>query len=191
MKGRLFILLSALLVLHSCATSNALKTTAISERNIDNLARINLGMTKAQVLSIMRDPHEYEVLQLADDKYVVWFYVTNPTVMSQTRMVPFNLTPLIFKEKVLIATGYGYYNWLKDKIIESKKAPPPPPPPAAPISFMPELFSMGCFKQRANEDPPPPPKDPAESPPKKKSIEIDEEDEEMIQDEGDQNFNFW
>lgn len=173
MKRALFC---ALLVLESCATSNALKTTAVSERNIDNLARLNLGMSQAQVLGIMRDPYDNEVFQLEEDKYDVFFYVTNPTVLGQTRMVPFNLTPLIFRNKILIGTGYAYYHWLKSKTLEK-----------------PAEVSMSCFrKEIADEssssestEPPPP------SPNKKKEIEVDEEDEEMIQDEGDQNFNFW
>jgi outer membrane protein assembly factor BamE (lipoprotein component of BamABCDE complex) len=92
----------ALLTLHGCATSDGLKTTAISERNIDNLARLNLGMSEEQVLGIMRDPHAGDSFQLSEDQYDVWFYVVHPTVLGQTRMVPFNLTPLVFRNKILV-----------------------------------------------------------------------------------------
>jgi len=156
----------------------------VSERNIDNLARLNLGMSKAQVLRIMPNPFEYETLQLFDEKFDVLFYVTNPTVLGQTRMVPFNLTPLIFKNKILVAVGYGYYNYLKDKIVESKKEAPK----------VEAEISMSCVKKQEPEAEladPPPPTTPSPSPSKKKDIQINEEDEQMIQDEDDQNFNFW
>ncbi len=201
--------LSALLLLHGCATSNALKTTAVSERNIDNLSRLNLGMSEDQVLRIMRDPYKDESFQLSEDQYDVWLYVTQPTVLGQTRMVPFNLTPLIFRNKILVGTGYGYYNWLKDRSNENKQSTLSPEENKIKESIknqetsvnstvqsrvMPELLSMSS-PQKTDESPsspkeltdPPPPK----SPPAKKDIEINEEDEKMLQDESDQNFNFW
>jgi hypothetical protein len=187
MGKRIYILSWVLLVLQSCATSDALKTTAISERNVDNLARLNLGMTQSQVLGIMRDPYKDESFQLAEDQYDVLFYVVKPTVLSQTRMVPFNLTPLTFKNKILVGTGYSYYSWLKDKLVESQKLNP-----ALQIGYtfnqLPEMLSMCTPKKSEKEvaDPPPPP-----PPPEKKEIEINEEDEQMQQDESDQNFDFW
>jgi hypothetical protein len=109
---------SLFLTFYGCATSNALRTTAVSERNVNNLARLNLGMSEKQVLCIMKAPYKEEAFQSTDDSYDVWFYVTNPTVMSQTRMVTFNLTPISFRNKKLIGIGYVYYRFLRSRLIE-------------------------------------------------------------------------
>ena len=191
----------ALFILNGCATSNALKTAAVSERNIDNLARLNLGMTQSQVLHIMRDPYKDESFELLEDHYDVWFYLTQPTVLGQTRMVPFNLTPLIFRNKILVGNGFGYYNWLKDRNSDSKKSKISPKDlkindsmkNATSMIDMHQLLSMSSPKKTEKElaDPPPVKTSPPEAPEPKKDIEINEKDNQMIQDEQDQNFDFW
>jgi hypothetical protein len=121
--------------------------------------------------------------------------------MSQTRMVPFNLTPLTFRNKILIGMGYDYYHWLQNQSVRHKGYMPQPQPQkkeenkieeSIQNSFSRDEVSMSSPKSKPPEaasEPaksnPPPPQVP------QKTIEIDEEDNEMIQDESDQNFNFW
>lgn len=106
MKRYWLILLS---IVSSCLTSNGLQYEAMSEINQYHLARIRKGMSQRQVLQIMQKPYSYESFETDEEIYDVWFYVTRPTALDQTRMVPQNLTPLTFKNGVLVGTGYSYY----------------------------------------------------------------------------------
>lgn len=92
-----------------CLANNGLQYQAMSETNQYHLARVRKGMSQRQVLQIMHKPYSYETFQVEDDIYDVWFYVTQTTVLDQTRMVPQNLTPLTFKNGVLVGTGYHWY----------------------------------------------------------------------------------
>lgn len=92
-----------------CLTSNGLQYDAMSETNQYHIARVHKGMSQRQVLQIMHKPYSYETFQVSDDIYDIWFYVTRPTGLDQSRMVPQNLTPLTFKNGVLVGTGYSWY----------------------------------------------------------------------------------
>lgn len=102
-----------------CLTSNGLQYEAMSETNQYHMARVRKGMSQRQVLEIMHKPYSYETFEVEDDVYDVWFYVTRPTVLDQTRMVPQNLTPLTFKNGVLVGTGYQWYYYaMKEQAAE-------------------------------------------------------------------------
>src|SRR5579872_5592875 len=98
--------------LAGCVSNTGLQTDAVSETNRYRLSRVRKGMYEAQVLSVMRQPYNYETFQIGEDVYDVWFYVTNPTVLGQSRMVAQNLTPLSFKNGILVGTGYDYYYFI-------------------------------------------------------------------------------
>jgi len=124
-----FLLLS--MGLAGCGmSSNGLQYEAVSEQNIYRIARTQKGMSEAQVLRIMHRPYSYESFQIDDDVYDVWFYVTKTTGLDQTRMVPQNLTPLTFKNGVLVGSGYyWYYYAMREQLAaEAAKNPPPPKP---------------------------------------------------------------
>ncbi len=97
-----------------------LSTAAASEVNVANLSRIQRGMTEWEVRKIMRKPYEETVIVWDKATYDIWFYVTNPVVMGQSKMEPLNLTPLTFKNGILIGTGYLYYNFLKKQLMEAE-----------------------------------------------------------------------
>lgn len=118
-----------------CIASDGLRSAALSDNNIWNISRISEGMSEGQVIQIMGKPYDYKTFCAGDDVYDVWFYVTNPSMLGQTRLVKQNLTPLSFKNGVLIGWGYHYY----DKVLATQKqteqrAEPLPeeraPPPA-------------------------------------------------------------
>lgn len=92
-----------------CLASNGLQYEAMSETNQYRLALVQKGMSEKQVLHIMHKPYSYESFVVDEDIYDIWFYVTRPTGLDQTRMVPQNLTPLTFKNGVLVGTGYQWY----------------------------------------------------------------------------------
>lgn len=103
-----------------CLTSNGLEYEAISDTNQYHLARVRKGMSEKQVLQIMHKPYSYETFQVDDDIYDVWFYVIRPIGLDQTRMVPQNLTPLTFKNGVLVGTGYNWYYYaMKEQVAEA------------------------------------------------------------------------
>ncbi len=92
-----------------CMASNSLEYEAVSENNLYHIAKIRKGMSEGQAIQIMGKPYDYESFQVDDDIYDVWFYVTRTTGLDQTRMVPQNLTPLTFKNGILVGTGYYWY----------------------------------------------------------------------------------
>jgi hypothetical protein len=93
-------------------TSNSLEYLAVSDKNVRHLSHIEKGMSEREVMVIMHKPYRYEVFEFGQDVYDVWFYVTKTTILDQTRMVPQNLTPLTFKNGILVGKGYDYYNYL-------------------------------------------------------------------------------
>lgn len=107
MKG--FWVLPICICFSSCMVSNGLEYESLSETNLYHIARIRKGMSEKQVLQIMHKPYSYETFEVEDDIYDVWFYVTRATGLDQTRMVPQNLTPLTFKNGILVGTGYYWY----------------------------------------------------------------------------------
>jgi len=93
-------------------TSNSLHYDGVAYKNVYHLAKICKGMNEREVISIMRKPYRYESFEICEDVYDVWFYVTQTTILDQTRMVPRNLTPLTFKNGILVGTGYDYYYYV-------------------------------------------------------------------------------
>lgn len=101
-----------LFFLTGCVGNSGLSTSGAANDNIYNLSRIYLGMSESEVLKIMHSPHSQRTFEHKGDTYDVWFYVTRPTSIGQTRLVPQNLTPLTFKNGTLIGWGFEYYNYL-------------------------------------------------------------------------------
>lgn len=120
-----WLILSGLCVA-GCMSNKGLETDAVSENNRYRLSRVRKGMYEAQVLSIMKQPYQYETFNLGEDVYDVWFYVTNPTVLGQSRMVAQNLTPLSFKNGILVGTGYDYYYYITRETAKQSAAEMPP-----------------------------------------------------------------
>lgn len=112
-----------LLILSGCMANDGLGSLATSETNIYKMSYLSLGMKQWEVLQLMRQPYSYETFEIDDSVYDVWFYVTKPTVLGQSRMVPQNLTPLTFKNGELIGWGFAYYHYLvkKEEAIDAQK----------------------------------------------------------------------
>jgi len=110
---RLVFFLLAFSIFSGCVANNGLNDSAAAEINIVNLSRLQKGMTQAEVLKIMRHPYDDAVFQMDGDTYDVWFYVTEPRVLGQSRMMPTNVKPLTFKNGILIGWGYRHYEYLK------------------------------------------------------------------------------
>lgn len=109
MKIKLVFLISsmiiALLFFSSCSTLDKYDPGFIERnQNNENLKKIEIGMTKQQVVQIMGNP-------LVDEKYNtpnIWFYYTDWdwADCARTKM---ECTPLVFQDGVLVGKGRAYY----------------------------------------------------------------------------------
>lgn len=141
-----------------CMASNGLEYESVSTTNLYHIARIRKGMSERQVLHIMHKPYSYESFQVENDIYDVWFYVTRPTGLDQTRMVPQNLTPLTFKNGILVGTGYyWYYYAMKEEASEvAAQAGPMPPRKTQEMEDTEFENALKTFPQNPTNAPQPP-----------------------------------
>jgi len=172
-------LLALTLLFASCQANDSLYTGSLSEKNVDNIARLYIGMDEFEVRQVMRRPYSQETVTIGSDSYELWYYVTKVTGLGQSRMVAQNLTPLAFKNGVLIGWGYDYYRWLMKKEAveqdeqENKRLAPP-----TEDKGLEKALSMS--KKPAKE-----------KPPEEKKPPLKPEDKEMIEEESEQNFDYW
>lgn len=109
-----------------CIGNQGLRSEAASETNASRLIHVEKGMSQSQVFAVMRNPYSYETFHVGDDVYDIWFYVTRAAGLGQTRMVPQNLTPLTFKNGVLVGTGYNWYHYAMNEEVKQNRAPEEP-----------------------------------------------------------------
>lgn len=104
--------------------NDGLQSDAESNNNIWGISRLTEGMSEAEVMRIMGKPYDYQTFSAEEDVYDIWFYITMPTVLGQTRMVHQNLTPLTFKNGALVGWGYHLYEkaLAAQKVAEQKAA---------------------------------------------------------------------
>ena len=115
----------SILLLYSCAPNNVLGTSAAAQNNVYKMQDLQVGMSSQDVFQIMRFPDKEEQIVTDDGCYDIWYYVTNPTVLSQPTYVRDNLTPLVFKDGIYVGKGYHYYS----KVVQKAQAKPIVPPP--------------------------------------------------------------
>ncbi|MBX9745054.1 MAG: DUF3192 domain-containing protein [Chlamydiales bacterium] len=119
MKRFGFFLLASGLFWTGCIENDSLSTASIAQRNVENLARLSAGMSSKQVFQIMRKPYRNEKFDVDEDHYEIWFYITNLTLLEQETLTHKNLTPITFKNEVLLGKGYhAYYKALSQKNAE-------------------------------------------------------------------------
>lgn len=197
------LIFSCALFLSGCVSNNTLMSSSNATMNVTRLHQLELGMTQEEVYQIMRYPSREDQFSTNEGCYDVWFYVTKSTVFGQSEEVPRNLTPVVFKEGIVIGMGYEYYNWLVKK---TKNPPTPPPPktqemenfeferslsppsstPAAPTPKKSKPLSMNKAPKKSQPAPADKKKEDAE-----KKNKQDEEDIELLHEEEEQNFNEW
>lgn len=179
--------------LAGCMANNALGSSATADINVNNLARIAVGMSKEEVWLIMKMPYSQESFHLQTDQYDVWFYVTLPSALGQSQMVRANLTPVTFKNGYLVAVGNDYYRWLLKQ--EKMSSAPPPQEKQAPqeedrdleraLDQPPAKSTSMSSRPKQNDSPPPA----AES--EEDDVQLDEKDRKMLEEDSEQNFDFW
>lgn len=203
--------LPLLFLLSACVSNDGLGSSAVAENSIYGLSRVRIGMNQSQVLKIMHKPYKQETVEYQGNTYNVWFYVTRPTVLGQSRMVPLNLTPMTFENGVLVGWGFDYYNYI---LQEKAKCSTPVQPEKEQMKegegLEKTLENLGDQKPSgtrslrkaflpSDEHPPIPgqktlsmsSKPPKGEGPDASSSPLDDDDERMLDDENDQNFDFW
>lgn len=154
MRRIAFFLLASGLFWTGCIGNDSLGSSMSAQRNIDNLARISLGMTDHQVFQIMRQPYRSESFEIERERFEVWFYITRMLIMEQKEPTHVNMTPLVFRNGVLEGKGYNYYHKVlkqeeavaeadsgqspkEDYELEKALTPPPGSKPAQPTKLAP------------------------------------------------------
>jgi hypothetical protein len=120
---RISLLLILIWLVLSCAGSPA-RTGWEAEQNRANLLKLNLGMTKEQVINAMGDPYKTEMYQIDGKPIEFWLYLTEGRSIRDQGISDINFTPLAFSNGTLQGWGRNYYdNELKIRkqvIIEQK-----------------------------------------------------------------------
>lgn len=185
-------------------TNNSLSTLAQSQENVWNLSRLSIGMCESDVLKIMDKPYKTQCIESENKKYEVWFYVTKASVLGQKRLVKQNVTPLTFQDGVLQGWGFEVYDKLlhADKDAESSRKSSKPqedrrvekviqelqkkPSRAKKTSQNQSLTDSSKTKKTTKED-----SESEKDERKPENSPVDSQDEKMIDDQNDENFNFW
>lgn len=106
-RAILALALSVLLV--ACAGS-PYRTGIEAKENRGNLLKLNVGMTKDQVLVVMGQPYKTE-MYVTDGKPVeFWLYLTEGKSIHDLRITDSNFTPLAFENGILKGWGRNYYD---------------------------------------------------------------------------------
>ena len=108
--NKLFILILFSILAAGCTTP-FLKTGAISEQNQINMSALQVSMTQDQVLDVMGYPYKTEEKIYNSLAYEVWYYITEPSLLGQTKMVTRNFTPIVFESGLLIGWGRNFYKY--------------------------------------------------------------------------------
>lgn len=191
----------SLLLLTGCMANDGLRTMSMSQDNIWNLTRLCIGMDESEVLQIMHYPYKKQKLECGGSIYNIWFYVTRPSGLDQSRLVRQNLTPLAFEDGVLLGWGYEYYYHVlrragEPKTIEkTSETPKEQNQPSLEKAI--EGIETKPVTSQNQETTPKQTKQKTQDVEKNKEKEgekdepLNDEDNKMIEDENDQNFNFW
>jgi Protein of unknown function (DUF3192) len=142
------------MIFFSSCSRSPIATGVRAEENRYNLSWVEVGMSQNQVLCRAGGPQRIEKKEINGVCYEIWYYLTKRYGLGQTRLLPQNTTPLIFKNKKLIGWGREYYRYLLNIDHEKEKRqdeemfeysddddewPPnqhtqvPEPPPQAPL----------------------------------------------------------
>jgi hypothetical protein len=114
--NRIILTLALSVLLVACAGS-PFRTRIEAEQNRENLFKLNVGLTKDQVLAVMGQPYKTE-MYVTDGKPVeFWLYLTEGKSIDDLRLTDSNFTPLAFENGILKGWGRNYY----DTVLRIKK----------------------------------------------------------------------
>lgn len=200
-----------LLNMTGCLANNGLGSAAASQDNIWNLSRLSIGMNESQVMHVMHQPYMKRSFENEGNIYHIWFYVTRPVGLDQSRLVRQNLTPLTFENGVLLGWGFDFYHHVIRKIekgpspateqkpdktrerslektIEEIETAPNAKSKIVPVTMQKATENKASGAKNKKGDKPKSKEDEEED---NSKVHLDEEDEEMIKGADEQNFDFW
>ena len=93
-----------LFLVFGCTGSPA-QTSYMSQKNRDNMLKLNQGMTKQQVMEIMGKPYQTEAYNGVE----FWLYMTEAVTIDDRRVDERVLTPFAFEKGILVGWGRNYY----------------------------------------------------------------------------------
>lgn len=173
----------SLLLLAGCVSNQGLSTMSTAQENIWNLSRICLGMNQDQVRRIMHEPYRTKCFTHNGLNYLVWFYVTRPAALGQRCLIKINVTPVVFENGLLIGWGYDVY----DCLMRDRARYYGEPGPGETLQDVIQEMETAFLSQNQTVE-----EEPCDCPVcKPKKPPLDEEDDRMIEEANDQNFNFW
>ena len=108
-----------LLALFGCMSNDSLENHTLVDQNVYKLRQLNYGMSEEAVFLRMKTPAREEQLFIGNDQYDIWFYLTKGTLLDQERLMHRNLTPVIFRNGLLVGMGYSLY----DKLVYQASTP--------------------------------------------------------------------
>ncbi|NGX32008.1 MAG: hypothetical protein K1060chlam4_00046 [Candidatus Anoxychlamydiales bacterium] len=117
---RLILFILLIFSLNGCF-KNPIKTGAISEENRINLSSLAIGMTQQQVLDTMGYPYKTEEKVSQNKIYEVWYYITERTLLGQSKLITRNFTPVVFEAGHVIGWGNNFYKYTFDIDDERQK----------------------------------------------------------------------
>ncbi len=121
--SRIILAFGFSLILVGCAGS-VYRTQIEAEENRGKLLKLNIGMTKDQVLTIMGQPYKTEMYLYDGKPFEFWLYLTEGRVLDDPKLTDSNFTPLAFEDGILKGWGRNYYDSVlrikKDITIEQK-----------------------------------------------------------------------
>lgn len=101
----LFLIISSLsIIFYGCATPGM-----IMEKNNENLLKLEMGMSKEQVLQVMGKPDLNEAYQSLYGKSVTIFFYYTQRKWSDGNTTKDECTPVVFEDGKLVGWGDEFY----------------------------------------------------------------------------------
>ncbi len=114
--ARSFIAIASLFLLLGACAGSPYRTGIEAQQNRAGLLKLNVGLTKEQVLGVMGSPYKTEMYMVDGKPTEFWLYLTEGRSINDSRLTDANFTPLAFENGVLKGWGRNYYdNTLKIK----------------------------------------------------------------------------
>lgn len=110
---RYYLILALFLITSACAF-NPLRRSVEAENKKIEMFNLKRGMDQNDVKMALGCPHKTETINYDNQLYVVWYFITKGPYLYQTRLINENLSPVVFKDGVLVGWGWNFYNYLFD-----------------------------------------------------------------------------
>lgn len=91
-------------------TGSPIRRSGEAAKNRSNLVKLQIGMTKNQVMDLMGTPSKTEAYEIQAKNVEFWLYLTEYSWTQYTGATKIDYTPLAFEESILKGWGRNYYD---------------------------------------------------------------------------------